>query len=303
MKIIYLENLVKVYNKWNRKSIKALDDVTFEVEKGKIFALLGPNGAGKSTLIKIIVGLLHPTSGRVYINNSPVNFSGANGSIGYLPEYFRVPKYFTPQSLLEYLGQLSGLKNRVLEKKITEVLEMVNLTEHRFKKVKSFSKGMIQRLGIAQAILHDPGLLILDEPTDGVDPMGRKAIRDLFVKLRDQGKTIFLNSHLLSEVELIADEIVILNKGKVVGKGSLVELLPATQQFEIFLSLNPELERENWIVYKVGEGYKVVVTGSRQLQELIGLLESKKIQIVTIKPVQASLEDVFFSYINSVDGL
>lgn len=297
MNVIHTKELVKVYNRWTKHYIKALDGVTIEVEEGKIFALLGPNGAGKSTLIKILLKLVKPTSGTIYIFNTSANSSNLKTTIGYLPELFKVPKYFTPFALLKYLGELSNLSGKSLTMKIEEVLDTVNLTESISKKVGSFSKGMIQRLGIAQAILHNPRLLILDEPTEGLDPSGRKIVRDLLVKLRNEGKSIFINSHLLSEVELIADHIAILNKGKVVTQGSLADLLPNNQKFEIHLSTKPAIE-DDWNISQSDIGWKITVQGSGQLQKILTILESKNIHVDAVKPLQTTLEDVFFSYIN-----
>lgn len=297
MNVIHTKELVKIYNRWTKHHIKALDGVTIEVEEGKIFALLGPNGAGKSTLIKILLKLVKPTSGTVYISNASSNSSNLKTTIGYLPEFFQVPKYFTAFALLKYLGKLSSLSGKSLTMKIEEMLDIVNLTDSISKKVGSFSKGMIQRLGIAQAILHNPRLLILDEPTEGLDPSGRKIVRDLLVKLRNEGKSIFLNSHLLSEVELIADHIAILNKGKVVTQGSLADLLPNNQQFEIHLSTKPAIE-DDWNISQSDIGWKITVQGSKQLQQILAILESKNIHVDTVKPLQTTLEDVFFSYIN-----
>jgi len=313
MNVIHTKELIKVYNRWTKHHIKALDGVTIEVEEGKIFALLGPNGSGKSTLIKILLGLVKPTSGTTYIFNCAVNSSpegmpahnsneaqvhsqNSKTTIGYLPELFQVPKYFTAFALLKFLGELSGLSGKSLTMKIEEILDMVNLADSISKKVGSFSKGMIQRFGIAQAIFHNPSLLILDEPTEGLDPSGRKIVRDLLVKLRNEGKSIFLNSHLLSEVELIADHIAILNKGKVVTQGSLVDILPNNQQFEIYLSTKPTIEGD-WNISQSGIGWKITVQGSNQLQQILAIVESKNIHVDTVKPLQTTLENVFFSYI------
>ncbi len=298
IKAIQTENLVKIYKGWGRDHVKALDKVNIAVEEGKIFALLGPNGAGKTTLIKILLKLIKPTSGSAYIFGNPINLAKQETRIGYLPEFFRVPKYFTAFALLKYLGELSGLSGKLLTNRIEEVLSLVDLADVAYKKVSTFSKGMIQRLGIAQAILHNPELLFLDEPTEGLDPLGRKIVRELLIRLRNEGKTIFLNSHFLSEVELIADSIAILKKGRVIVQGQLIDMLPANQQFEIYLLGKPEIEG-NWNISQSGDKWIITVLGSEQLQKILAILEAKGIQVYNVKPIQTALEEVFFSYINS----
>ncbi len=297
VRAIQTEELVKIYKSWGRAHVKALDNVNIEVEEGKIFALLGPNGAGKTTLIKILLKLIKPTSGSAYIFGNPINSSKQEVGIGYLPEFFQVPKYFTAFALLKYLGELSGLSGRLLTSRIEEVLSLVDLADVAYKKVSTFSKGMTQRLGIAQAILHNPEILFLDEPTEGLDPVGRKIVRELLIRLRNEGKTIFLNSHLLSEVELIADSIAILKKGRVIVQGQLIDMLPANQQFEIYLLAKPEIEGD-WNISQSGDKWIITVQGSKQLQKILTILEAKNIQVYNVKPVQTTLEEVFFSYIN-----
>lgn len=298
VKAIQTEGLVKIYKSWGKGDVKALDRVNIEVDKGKIFALLGPNGAGKTTLIKILLKLIKPTSGSAYIFGNPINSSKRETKIGYLPEFFRVPKYFTAFELLKYLGELSGLSGKFLNDRIEEVLSLVDLADVAHKRVVTFSKGMVQRLGVAQAIIHNPDLLFFDEPTEGLDPMGRKVVRELLIKLRNEGKTIFLNSHLLSEVELIADSIAILKKGRLIVQGQLIDMLPANQQFEVYLLSKPDIEGD-WNIAQSGDKWVITVQGSKQLQKILTILESKNIQVYNVKPIQTTLEEVFFSYIKS----
>jgi len=198
---------------YSRGKVKALQDFSLSVEKGKIFGLLGPNGAGKTTFIKLLLGIIHPTKGQAFILGQPVSNYRVHQHIGYLSEKHHFPDFLQARQVLYYFGKMSGISGSQLDLRIEELLELVNLSEWANAKTREFSKGMLQRLGLAHTLINDPQLIFLDEPTDGIDPVGRREIRDLLQLLRDQGKTIFLNSHLLSEVERISDEIAILLAG------------------------------------------------------------------------------------------
>lgn len=205
--VIETTELTKVYrSSFGNKSVNALSEFNIEIKKGMIFGLLGPNGAGKTTLIKLLLGITFPTSGSAKLLGEDISDYKIKNKIGYLPENHRYPAYLTGGEVLRFFGSLSGMKGQSLNERIDELLKVVKLEEWKKTKVKNYSKGMMQRLGLAQAMLNDPELIFLDEPTDGVDPIGRKEIRDLLISLKTQGKTIFLNSHLLSEVELITEQ-------------------------------------------------------------------------------------------------
>jgi ABC-2 type transport system ATP-binding protein len=194
--------------------VEALSGVSLTVQRGEIFGLLGPNGAGKTTLIKVLLGLVHKTSGQAEMLGHPAGHRATRRRIGYLPEHHRIPHHLNGNTALEYYGGLSNMPLREIRKRRPKLLEMVGLARWGKTLVRKYSKGMSQRLGLAQAMLHDPDLLILDEPTDGVDPVGRAEIREVLARLKSEGKTIFLNSHLLQEVELICDKVAILGRGK-----------------------------------------------------------------------------------------
>src|SRR5215469_14895695 len=217
--VIVTDNLVKQYGK-----IEALKGVSLSVERGAIFGLLGQNGAGKTTLIKILLGITRRTDGSALLLGEPVGAASVRRRVGYLPEDHRFPDYHTGASLLHFYGALLGMSRKDREWRIPEVLELVGLRGRMHYKVRTYSKGMKQRLGVAQALMHDPEIIFLDEPTDGVDPVGRREIRDLMQGLKAQGKTIFLNSHLLSEVEQICDRVAILQRGEVVREGDIASL-------------------------------------------------------------------------------
>jgi ABC-2 type transport system ATP-binding protein len=221
MAAIETNNITKTFSKGK---ITALQNFTLKVQEGVIFGLLGPNGAGKTTLIKLLLGIVRPSSGSAKVLDHPINETSIKARIGYLPENHRYPEFLRGKEVLEYYARLAGVRKDARQTNMTRLLELVKMTEWQNTKLRKYSKGMLQRLGLAQAMINDPDLLFLDEPTDGVDPIGRKEIRDILQHLRDEGKTIFLNSHLLSEVEMICDEVAILDKGRLVQTGTVEEL-------------------------------------------------------------------------------
>ncbi len=225
--IVEVRNLRKVYNGWSfagRRRVDALCGVSLQADAGEVFGLLGPNGAGKTTLIKILLGVVKPTAGQAKLFNQTVGSSHARRRVGYLPESLRVDRHHTARSALRYYGRLSRMSSGQITRRSDELLELVGLRGRDRESVRRFSKGMYQRLGLAQALLHDPDLLVLDEPTDGLDPVGRSEVRQLIERLRDAGKTIFFNSHILQEVELICSRVAIMAKGEIRGVGRISEL-------------------------------------------------------------------------------
>ncbi len=212
-----------------RKKVDALRGTSFQVPRGEIFGLLGPNGAGKTTMIKVLLGVVRKTSGDAYMLGRPAGDRLARRSVGYLPENHRIPRHHTGNTALEYYGRLSGMAYGDIRNRTPELLELVGLKDWGKVSVKNYSKGMQQRLGLAQALMHDPDLLILDEPTDGVDPVGRAEMRQTLRNLKDRRRTILINSHLLQEVELVCDHVAILHKGKLQQAGSISELTQNAQ--------------------------------------------------------------------------
>ena len=205
----------------------ALGGVSLEVEPGTLFGLLGQNGAGKTTLVKILLGLVAPTAGEAALLGRPVGTSSARREVGYLPEDHRLPEYHTSTSLLDLYGALQGIPRRERRRRAAELLDLLGLGGRQRLRIRGYSKGMKQRLGLAQALLHAPTVLFLDEPTDGVDPVGRKEIRDLLLEERRRGVTVFVNSHLLGEVEQLCDRVAILRKGQIVVSGTVADLTAA----------------------------------------------------------------------------
>jgi len=201
---------------WGR-TVAAVERLDLEVRRGEIFGFLGPNGAGKTTTLKILTGLIYPTSGKAWILGREVGDVGVKHQVGFLPEAPYFYDYLTGEEFLRFYGQLFGLGGQRLSERIAMLLSVVGLSEARSLQLRKFSKGMLQRIGIAQALINDPNLVILDEPMSGLDPVGRKEIRDLILRLRDQGKTIFFSSHILHDAEVLCDRVGIINQGRMVA--------------------------------------------------------------------------------------
>lgn len=224
--VIDIQDVSKTYREGliRKKTVEALKGVSFQVQKGEIFGLLGPNGAGKTTLIKVLLGIVRRTGGKAFMLDQPVGTRPIREKIGYLPESHLIPRHLTGDTALEYYGQLNGMSVADIRKNRGELLGRVGLGEWGNTPVRSYSKGMKQRLGLAQAMIHDPELIILDEPTDGVDPVGRADIRNVLREIRDRGTTVFINSHLLQEIELVCDRVAILMHGRLRHVGRVDEL-------------------------------------------------------------------------------
>ncbi len=288
---------------FNRGRVKALQNVSVRVESGKIFGLLGPNGAGKTTFIKILLGLQRPDSGEASLFAIPVSNPASRARVGYLPENHRFPEFLSGAALLDYCGRLSGMASKAARRERAELLlKRVKMWEWRNTRTKKYSKGMLQRLGLAQALLHDPDLIILDEPTDGVDPIGRKEIRDLLLELKAQGKTIFINSHLLSEVEMICDEVAILHQGLLLRQGTVHELTTSDQRYRVHAAVKDadllQQIRAKATLAEANNGHlELVVAGPEPLNEIIDLLRRHHTLIEAIIPHRQSLEESFFQTI------
>lgn len=306
---IKVEDISKIYSSgWVRKtSIPALKDVSFEVNPNEIFALIGPNGAGKTTLIKILLGLVHATSGKASILGSPCYDHSIRQYIGYLPERIHYPLSLTPDSFLSLVGKLSGLMGSELTKRKECVIELLGMKERINTPMRKFSKGMLQRVGIAQALLDNPQILFLDEPSDGLDPVGRKELRNHLKKLRDSGKTIFINSHLLSEIELVADRVGVINKGQIIKIGTLRELTAEGESFivsiRVILSDNVIEKLKDFRVSIEDNLTLIEASSSPELNTILGILEIENLQVDSISSKKTSLEDSFLSIINQKSEL
>ncbi len=301
-------SLTKIYSSaMGKKKVEALTELNLNVPRGMIFGLLGPNGAGKTTLIKLLLSITFPTSGSAKILGEDIGKYKIKTQIGYLPENHKYPPYLSGGDVLQFFGKLSGIENSHLNNKIDELLAMVKLSKWKKTKVKSYSKGMMQRLGLAQAMLNDPDLIFLDEPTDGVDPIGRKEIRDILLNLKANGKTIFLNSHLLSEVELITDRVGILNKGKLLREGSVKELTEKAEEYKLSVEGNgvenlPEEVIAKLSISKLQNGYySLKVKDTNELNSILDLLRSHGVVINEFSRQKNTLEEMFISLIEEAE--
>ena len=306
---ITVKNLTKVFKSkaFSKEGIMALNNVSLTIESGIIFGLLGPNGAGKTTLIKVLLGLVFPTSGSADILDQPISDYNVRKDIGYLPENHKFPNYLTGEEVIIYNARLSGFQIDKKSPRITEVLKLVKMEKWRKTKIKKYSKGMLQRIGLAQAIVHDPKIVFLDEPTDGVDPIGRKEIRDILINLKNQGKTIFINSHLLSEVEAVSDKVAILNNGKLVKYGTVAELTINKEIGEITLETeipNDILNslKQNFSFEVLGKVISLELTDGKTLNKFMDELRKSEINILKVNQKKTSLEDLFIKSLTETEN-
>lgn len=311
--MIAVVNLRKTYSSglFRRQRVEALRGVSFEVGRGEIFGLLGPNGAGKTTLIKILLGIVRRTGGGANILGRSTGDRRGRRQVGYLPENHRIPRHLTGYSALEYYGQLSYMSIGEVRAKRDSMLEMVGLANWGKTAIKKYSKGMLQRLGLAQAMLHDPDLLILDEPTDGVDPIGRADIRNALFQLRDQGKTVFLNSHLLQELELVCNRVAILNKGQLKHVGPVDRLTEASSNdFEFELRGSEDLVKDVVAEFQpssfesTSDGAITVqlkLDGQDRIDKAVDVIRFAGISIQSIVKTKLTLEQAFLRLVEKSD--
>jgi ABC-2 type transport system ATP-binding protein len=281
-------------------SVQALDGVTLRVEKGQIYGLLGQNGAGKTTLIKILLGIVRKTAGEALLLDSAAGTTEVRRRIGYLPEDHQFPNYHTGDSLLDFSAAMYGVPRAERRRKIPDILALMGLSKAGAKKIKSYSKGMKQRLGIAQALLHEPEVIFLDEPTDGVDPVGRRKIRDIMTGLKDKGHTLFVNSHLLGEVELVCDRVAILQKGKLVREGTVAELTEKKGVFELRLAPEQqfpvdEVKKLGYAVNKAEDAWEVGLATGQVIDPVVQLIAAAGLNLRHLVEKKVSLEDVFMA--------
>ena len=299
--VVAVDQLRKRY-----RSIEALRGLTLQVEKGQIFGLLGQNGAGKTTLIKILLGITRPTSGHAELLGFPAGSTHVRRRVGYLPEDHRFPEYHTATSLLDFYGALLGMNAAQRQKAIPPKLELVGLAKRKDFKIRSYSKGMKQRLGIAQALMHDPEIIFLDEPTDGVDPVGRREIRDLLQSLKNEGKTIFINSHLLGEVELVCDRVAILQRGEMIRQGTTGELTRQQGQYELALAPGEtfpveELARMGYDFKPCNRGWEIFLGNDRTIDPVVRHLVQSGLHLRHLVQKRQSLEDLFLATVDSAE--
>ena len=303
--VIEAEGLRKVYkSRFGTRRVSALDGIDLAVGPGEVFGLLGPNGAGKTTTVKILLGLTHPTAGSARLFGIPVAQPESRRRVGYLPEGHRFPGYLTAWQTLSIFGRMSGMNRATVRLRIPDLLARVRLSEWTDVKVKRFSKGMTQRLGLAAALVHDPDVLLLDEPTDGVDPVGRREIRDLLRAEAARGRAILLNSHLLSEIELTCDRVAVLRRGRVAAQGRIADLTAQGSRYRMTVSpvdeaLLAEFRASGASVERVN-GHLVI--GTRDLAHVNALVDTLRARggmLAELAPVRSTLEDVFVDLVRT----
>jgi ABC-2 type transport system ATP-binding protein len=286
----------------------AVRNLSLTVQRGEIFGFLGPNGAGKSTSIKMLLGLVKPTSGEALVLGAPAGNVDVRRKIGFLPEDFRFYEWLTANELLELHGRLSGVPARKLHDRVPALIDLVGLTPHRDKRLAAFSKGMLQRIGLAQALIHEPELIFLDEPTSGLDPMGRRLVRDIIRAQRDRGSAVFINSHLLSEIEITCDQVVFIREGEVVTSRDL----RAVHEEEVRVvvragNLTPEriAGLEAWSTSTVLKDEQLTLTArSREaLPDILRHLVAVGANVYEFTPRRMSLEELFVSILGEDRGL
>jgi ABC-2 type transport system ATP-binding protein len=289
--------LTKVYSALARKPVRALDGVDLAVPRGQVFGLLGPNGAGKTTLVKILLGICRRTGGEAELLGVPAPDASVRRRVGYLPEGHRFPGYLTGLGALDFLGALAGVPRAERRRRAAALVEEVGLgADAAARKVRGYSKGMLQRLGLAQALIADPDLLILDEPTDGVDPVGRRDIRLLLERLRAAGKTVIVNSHILSEIELVCDRVAVLSGGRLVHEGTVGELTRARDEWEVEVAqasdaLAAAIAEHATLVVPRERGYLVKVRDEAALDRVVDAIRAKGAGLRGLAPHKASLEE------------
>jgi ABC-2 type transport system ATP-binding protein len=300
---IETEGLSKTFRRrWSKQEFRAVQDVSLRVERGTTFGLLGPNGAGKTTFVKMLLSCSHPTAGRAKVFGIDSQIPAARRSIGYLPENHRFPTYMTGRGMLDFYGALSGMDGTQRKTRIAELLRTVGLEQWGDVRLGKYSKGMLQRVGLAQALMHSPSLLILDEPGDGVDPVGRRQIRDILQGLESKGVTIFLNSHLLSEVELFCRDVAIIFKGKLALEGKITELT-ATGGYRVEAEHAPErlideLRGQASGMSSNNGNVEFHFATREAANRAVDSLRAEKCEIEAVSRTRSTLEEVFMRTVN-----
>lgn len=307
--VIETLNLNKIYEgAFRGQDVHALKDLNLTINPGEIFGYLGPNGSGKTTTIKLLLGLIFPTSGTITIMGSrDISSAKVKRTIGYLPEGAYYPDFLRGEEILRYYGKLYGLRGADLETRIDAVIELVGMAHARKRLLRGYSKGMRQRIGLAQALISDPQILILDEPTTGLDPIARKEIRDILANLRDQGKTLLISSHELLEVELISDRVGILFDGVVRTMGTIDELLTEREMsIEVSGASEEALSRLSTkgitVEDRMGEKLKLRVPKGQSVYDTLELCKAEQLTIISIAPRRETLEELFVRVVGAAEA-
>jgi ABC-2 type transport system ATP-binding protein len=305
MSILEIENLSKDYELgfWRKRKVRALDNLSLTVEQGEIFGFLGANGAGKTTTLKLLMRLTFPTEGTARILGADINSVSMHQRIGYLPENPYFYDYLTAREFLEYCAELFGFSAVIRRERATDLLRSVHLEEKAWNtQLRKFSKGMLQRVGLAQALINDPEVVFLDEPMSGLDPIGRREVRDLIASLRHTGKTVFMCSHILSDIEVLCDRVAILKKGKLAHIGRLHELRgqEGKANVEIIVTgtdvetLSKQLSADHgFVITETADGVRIEVPEETDVDPVIAALRKANGKLVSVQAVKQSLEELF----------
>jgi ABC-2 type transport system ATP-binding protein len=306
MTVVEIENLTKDYEVgfWRKRKVRALDGLSLKVEGGEIFGFLGANGAGKTTTLKLLMRLIYPTAGRARILGRDINDVQMHTRIGYLPENPYFYDYLTARELLNYCAEIFGYNRKERERRTRDLLLRVHLDEKSWdKQLRKYSKGMLQRVGLAQALVNDPEIVFLDEPMSGLDPIGRREVRDLIASLRANGTTVFMCSHILSDIEVLCDRVAILNKGRLADTGTLeelraregesgrIEITVAGADAEKLSSVFPTLDGA--YITQTASGARIEVADEKDVDAALVALRRAGGRLVSVQPVRQSLEELF----------
>ncbi len=304
--VIEIEDLTKDYEVgfWKKRKVRALDGLNLEVLPGQIFGFLGGNGAGKTTTIKLLMSLIFPTRGNARILGCDISDTAMHSRIGYCPENPYFYDYLTATELLNYFGELFGLDAGARRQKTKELLTKVGLDEKDWnKQLRKFSKGMLQRVGLAQSLINDPEVVFLDEPMSGLDPIGRREIRELIADLRNNGTTVFMSTHILSDIEALCDNVAILRNGKLAATGNLLDLLTSSGENQMFEVVVKGIDQDGFragveripgaVLSSKANGASVQVQTERDVEAVISILHNGNGSLVSVQPVRQSLEELF----------
>jgi ABC-2 type transport system ATP-binding protein len=291
---------------WRRSPRRALDALTLEIARGEVFGLLGPNGAGKTTTLKLLVQLVRPTSGRIEVLGRPAGDRATRGRLGFLPEQPNFYEHLTATELLHYFAGLCGLRGEARRARVTSVLDLVDLGSDRSRPLRQFSKGMLQRVGLAQALVNDPELVVLDEPMSGLDPVGRRDVRAIILRLRDEGRTVLFSSHILSDAEAVCSRVAILARGQLVASGTPAALTSAGHRgWEVVVTGLTEAvaDQVRPAVVRIRETAPgqctLELSSDRRPEPIIAELAAAGASLVSVTPLRRTLEDIFIEHVGA----
>lgn len=303
MPVVEITNLTKDYEVgfWRKKKVRALDGLSLSIDRGQIFGFLGANGAGKTTTLKLLMRLIFPTTGSARILGKDIQDVSMHERIGYLPENPYFYDYLTAREFLDYCAEIFGLPAGERKRRTADLLARVNLDEKRWDtQLRKFSKGMLQRVGLAQSLINDPEIVFLDEPMSGLDPVGRREVRDLIAALRDEGKTVFMCSHILSDIEVLCDRVAILKKGRLAQVGYLDELRRSNEgpnRMEVLATGTDAETLKEYLpesdIAPTPRGLRIEISSEEEIDEVLAALRKAGGKVVSVQPIKQSLEELF----------